>query len=147
MDNARALELSLDATHFGLDEAAKKHAVHVSTIGRANRQVRENPALAAIALAKKRDIAERLHEKRTKALDVGLERILALMELSGVLRDVAGAYKIVADHHEIARGLDEDNGGQHHAGSDQNKGNSEPPEGAAEPSDDSEFVTISQGSA
>ena len=122
MKPEKAIELALDATHFGDAEAAKKYGVSERTARRAKTQVARDPVLASVVHAKRKEIADRLHDLRTEALSDGIARMRALMASSEVLRDVAGAYKILADHHEIARGLDE-SGEQSPTGTGTDSGN------------------------
>lgn len=98
----KAIELALDAHSMGDDEsAARQHGLSDRTIRRAKKQVSEDPVLAAIVHDKKREMAERLHDKRVEVIELmldGMKGRLPSMED----RDFVGAYKIVTDSHEVA---------------------------------------------
>lgn len=105
----KAEELALDAHILGKQRAAKKHRVAERTVERANQQVREDPVLSECVGNKKRQMAEALHGKRVQFLEKAiaqLEQRIPVMED----RDLVGAYKIIADHHEVALGVMQDGG-------------------------------------
>lgn len=105
MKPEKALELAIDA-HELRDQkrAAKKHGVSQPTVSRAVTQVANSPELNAIALAKKKELAEALQLDRLNFLKDAIAEMRIKIPDSD-LRDVAGAYKIVADHHEVAQGI------------------------------------------
>lgn len=103
MKPEKALEMALDA--HALDstaKAAKKHGVSERTVFRANAQVAADPAMTENVTAKKKELARELQQLRMETMREGLNQIRLKMP-DGELRDVAGAYKIVSDSHEVAQ--------------------------------------------
>ncbi len=135
----KALELSLDAVAFGREEAARKNAVNERTIRRANQEVRENPALAAVAQAKREQIEERLQTQRLDYLEFALAKMKEKAD-GADLREVAGSYKVVSEHNEVAKAMKireqvnalssgERNDGPKQAGGSEQTGETDPTEG------------------
>ncbi len=116
----KALEMALDAdASRSTKKAAKKHGCTQRSVQHAIAQVKADPVLSLTFAEKRKELARRLHDLRAKVLERGANRIHDLMATEEDMHKVAGAYKIIADHHEVALGVLED-GGQHNAGTEPN---------------------------
>ncbi len=107
MKPEKAEGLTLDAFTTDKEKAAKKGGVSVRTVERAMKQVNDTPALAESVSLKKKRMAEEMHDVRVVFLKENIRRMHELLPASE-LRDVAGAYKIVSDHQEVAMRVLED---------------------------------------
>lgn len=152
MKPEKALAIALDAAASDVHKAAKKHKVHRATVDRARAQVEATPELREIAKLKKKEMAERLHDKRVEVIELmldGLKVRLPTMED----RDFVGAYKIVTDNHEVALRVIADADGPRSADREPSQPDQPParegPGGSegtvikSEPSPDGSWITVS----
>lgn len=116
----KALELALDAAAMNSTaDAAKKHGRTQRSVQHAVEQVTKDPVLSLTFAQKKKQMAEELHDLRVGFMKAALAEMLNKIP-TGELRDVTGAYKIVADHQEVAIGVMND-GGQHYGRTEPDK--------------------------
>jgi len=103
MKEKKALELALaNATLPGVNAVAEAFGVGTNTVRRAAVKVEQIPHLRAEWHETKRRSARDLHDDRIVFLRAAMKDLVRrIPDMSD--RDLVGAYKIVSEHHEVAR--------------------------------------------